>query len=72
MLSGNEDAEDSVADYYPAYFKADGSYVEAVNGDETRINNVMVTTSTNGQRYNLQGQKADSSYKIIFFRYCRV
>lgn len=63
MLGGNEDAEDSVADYYPAYYKADGTYVEAVNGSASGISSITVAGSTNGQRYNLQGQKVDSSYK---------
>ena len=53
MLTGNADAEQSVDEYYPAYFKEDGTRVEAVNmpseeGEYTLSLNGAAVQSTDG------------------------
>ena len=37
VINGNSDAETPVAEYFPAYHKADGTLVQAVNGEDTAI-----------------------------------
>ena len=37
MLAGNDDATESVEEYYPAYTKEDGTQVEAINGGSSDV-----------------------------------
>lgn len=69
MIAGNSDAISSVNEYYPAYTKADGTHVAAINGyangieDFTTINQIVET-----QYFNLQGIRVESPSRGIFIR----
>ena len=66
MLAGNANAESSFNEYYPAYVKADGTKVEAV---EIGIPAQAVYSRTQlSTVYNLQGQKVDGNYQGIVIR----
>ena len=59
MLSENANAKEGMAvnDYYPAYYKEDGTLVPAVNmpGGAEAINELKTAVSSRTTYYNLQG-----------------
>ena len=59
MLSGNADADEPFAEYYPAYKKEDGTQVLAINGDElSSIDDLPFDTDhATVTYYNLQGMR---------------
>ena len=62
MLAGNADADDAVSEYYPAYFKEDGTLVAAID-PATAIGNQPTAVPCSGARYNLSGQRVDNGYR---------
>ena len=62
MLAGNADADDAVSEYYPAYFKEDGTLVAAID-PATAIGNQPTAVPRSGARYNLSGQRVDNGYR---------
>lgn len=64
MLGGNSDAIETVADYYPAYTKEDGTKVEAINAS-TGINKVVVDKQSDNDApyYNMMGIKVPATTK---------
>ena len=46
MIEGNKDAESPVKEYYPAYHNADGTIVEAINGNDTGISGNVTDDTT--------------------------
>ena len=65
MLSGNDDAQDAVAEYYPAYTKEDGTVVAAINAEGTTGITNARRHNVNSNTYNLSGQKVNSDYHGI-------
>ena len=62
MLAGNADADDAVSEYYPAYFKEDGTLVAAID-PATAIGKQPTAVPRSGARYNLSGQRVDNGYR---------
>ena len=62
MLAGNADADDAVSEYYPAYFKEDGTLVVAID-PATAIGKQPTAVPRSGARYNLSGQRVDNGYR---------
>lgn len=62
MLNGNAEAETAVNEYYPGYTKADGTVVDAIDGEGTdaidtvKTDNSVVATLY----YNLQGARIEA------------
>ena len=57
VLSGNADAQNEVKEYFPAYYRADGTYVPAINGPSSDIReNIGGASEVVGVKYySLQG-----------------
>lgn len=68
MIAGNADAIDAVQEYYPAYTKADGTYVPAINGKTDGIAEVASSRVVKTQYFNLQGMLVESPSQGIFIR----
>ncbi len=68
MIAGNADATDSVQEYYPAYTKADGTYVAAINGESDNVSEILVNNLVETQYFNLQGMRVDNPVQGIFIR----
>ncbi|MGM9697509.1 MAG: pectate lyase [Prevotella sp.] len=70
MTGGNADAESAVEEYYPAYYKADGTFVAAINGESTGINDSFVNDSEtiNTTFYNVNGTQAKQNGKGVFIK----
>lgn len=68
MLAGNADALDTVKEYYPAYTKADGTYVPAINGEADGITEVYTGRVVETQYFNLQGMRVESPSHGIVIR----
>lgn len=68
MIAGNADAIDAVQEYYPAYTKADGTYVPAINGKTDGIAEVAAGRVVETQYFNLQGMRVESPSQGIFIR----
>ena len=68
MIAGNADAIDAVQEYYPAYTKADGTYVPAINGKADGITEVYTGRVVETQYFNLQGMRVESPSQGIFIR----
>lgn len=68
MLAGNADAIESVDEYYPAYNKADGTHVPAVNGPADNVLEITASEVVGTQYFNLQGQRVDNPTPGIFIR----
>ena len=68
MIAGNADATESVQEYYPAYTKADGTYVAAINGESDNVSEILVNNLVETQYFNLQGMRVDNPVKGIFIR----
>lgn len=70
MTDGNADAESAVAEYYPAYYKADGTFVAAINGESTGINDSFANNSATISTtfYNVNGTQAKQNQKGVFIK----
>ena len=70
MTDGNADAESAVAEYYPAYYKADGTFVAAINGESTGINDSFANNSATISTtfYNVNGTQAKQYQKGVFIK----
>ena len=68
MIAGNADAIESVQEYYPAYTKADGTYVAAINGESDNVSEILVNNLVETQYFNLQGMRVDNPVQGIFIR----
>lgn len=68
MIAGNADAIHAVQEYYPAYTKADGTYVPAINGKTDGIAEVASGRVVETQYFNLQGMLVESPSQGIFIR----
>ncbi len=68
MIAGNADAIESVQEYYPAYTKADGTYVAAINGESDNVSEILVNNLVETQYFNLQGMRVDNPLQGIFIR----
>jgi len=68
MIAGNADAIHAVQEYYPAYTKADGTYVPAINGKTDGIAEVAAGRVVETQYFNLQGMLVESPLQGIFIR----
>lgn len=68
MLAGNADALDTVKEYYPAYTRADGTYVPAINGEADGITEVYTGQVVETQYFNLQGMRVESPSHGIVIR----
>lgn len=68
MIAGNADATESVQEYYPAYTKADGTYVAAINGESDNVSEILVNNLVETQYFNLQGMRVDNPVQGIFIR----
>ena len=68
MIAGNADAIHAVQEYYPAYTKADGTYVPAINGKTDGIAEVAFGRVVETQYFNLQGMLVESPSQGIFIR----
>ena len=66
MLGGNDGALESVADYYPAFYDADGVFHPAVNDpDVSTIVPVVSRTAEQQPAYNLAGQRVRPGFRGI-------
>lgn len=68
MIAGNADAIDAVQEYYPAYTKADGTYVPAINGKTDGMTEITTGRVVETQYFNLQGMRVESPSQGIFIR----
>ena len=68
MIAGNADAIESVQEYYPAYTKADGTYVAAINGESDNVSEILANNLVETQYFNLQGVRVDNPVKGIYIR----
>ncbi len=68
MLAGNADALETVKEYYPAYNKADGTYVPAINGEADGMAEIVTGRIVENQYFNLQGMRVESPSQGIFIR----
>ena len=70
MVEGNADAENPVAEYYPAYYEADGTFVAAINGESTGISETISNGSEtiNTTFYNVNGTLANHDSKGVFIK----
>ena len=68
MIAGNADATESVQEYYPAYTKADGTYVAAINGESDNVSEILVNNLVETQYFNLQGMRVGNPVQGIFIR----
>ena len=59
IIAQNQNADDAVNDYFPAYYKEDGTYVAAVNPLHSAINDASADMGNivSTMYYNLQGQR---------------
>lgn len=68
MLAGNADAIEAVKEYYPAYTKADGTYVPAINGKAEGIAEMFTGQIVETRYFNLQGMHVEAPSQGIFIR----
>lgn len=68
MIAGNADAIESVQEYYPAYTKADGTFVAAINGESDNVSEILANNLVETQYFNLQGVRVDNPVKGIYIR----
>lgn len=68
MIAGNADAIESVQEYYPAYTKADGTYIAAINGESDNVSEILANNLVETQYFNLQGVRVDNPVKGIYIR----
>ena len=68
MIAGNTDAIESVQEYYPAYTKADGTYVAAINGESDNVSEILANNLVETQYFNLQGVRVDNPVKGVYIR----
>ena len=68
MIAGNADAIESVQEYYPAYTKADGTYVAAIGGESDNVSEILANNLVETQYFNLQGVRVDNPVKGIYIR----
>lgn len=68
MIASNADAIESVQEYYPAYTKADGTYVAAINGESDNVSEIFANNLVETQYFNLQGVRVDNPVKGVYIR----
>ena len=68
MLAGNADALNAVKEYYPAYTKADGTYVPAINSKADGIAEMFTGQVIETRYFNLQGMHVEAPSQGIFIR----
>ena len=69
MIGGNKASQDAVQEYYPAYTKADGTFVAAINADVAGIEDITSTAPVvSTQYFNMQGVKIDTPSNGAFIR----
>lgn len=68
MIAGNADAIEAVEEYYPAYTKADGTYVPAINGEPDGIEEIATAEVIDTQYFNLQGVRVEAPTQGITIR----
>ena len=69
MLAGNADATSAVNEYYPAYKKEDGTQVEAIEQDNTAIEDIVIPSDARTlSYYNPQGQRVSANYRGLVIR----
>lgn len=69
MIGGNKASQDAVKEYYPAYTKADGTFVAAINADVAGIEDITSTAPVvSTQYFNMQGVKIDTPSNGAFIR----
>ena len=66
MLQGNDNGDDAVKEYYPAYKKEDGTVVEAINGDSENPN---PGEDPNGEEYSVMFNGSDVQSTDGFFTF---
>lgn len=69
MIGGNKASQDAVKEYYPAYTKADGTFVAAINADVAGIEDITSTAPVvSTQYFNMQGVRIDTPSNGAFIR----
>lgn len=68
MIGGNKASQDAVKEYYPAYTKADGTFVAAINAEVAGIEEVTNSEIVETQFYNMHGVRIDTPSKGAFIR----
>lgn len=68
MIGGNKASQDAVKEYYPAYTKADGTFVAAINAEVAGIEEVTNSEIVETQFYNMHGVRIDNPSKGAFIR----
>ena len=68
MISGNKGSDNAVREYYPAFHKADGTYVAAINAEVAGIEEVTNSEIVETQFYNMHGVRIDTPSKGAFIR----
>jgi len=68
MIAGNADAMESVQEYYPAYTKADGTHVAAIDGESSGVSEIYAGNVIETRYFNLQGIQVENPAQGIFIR----
>ncbi len=68
MIAGNADAITAVEEYYPAYHKADGTFVPAIGGKTESVSEILVGNVVDTRYFDLTGMQVKSPAKGIFIR----
>ena len=68
MINGNKHGDNAVKEYYPAYHKADGTFVAAINADVAGIEEITSGEVVETSYYNIQGMRIEYPSKGTFIR----
>ena len=68
MIGGNKGSDNAVREYYPAFHKADGTYVAAINAEVAGIEEVTNSEIVETQFFNMHGVRIDTPSKGAFIR----
>lgn len=68
MIAGNADAMEAVREYYPAYTKADGTHVAAIDGESSGVSEIHAGNMVETRYFNLQGIQVEKPAQGIFIR----
>lgn len=68
MIGGNKASQDAVKEYYPAYTKADGTFVAAINAEVAGIEEVTNSEIVDTQFFNMHGVRINNPSKGAFIR----
>jgi hypothetical protein len=68
MINGNKHGDNAVKEYYPAYHKADGTFVAAINADVAGIEEITSGEVIETLYYNVQGMRIEYPSKGTFIR----